>query len=147
MQFEKVRGFLHDARTKGTIIAGGEAMARAGYFIRPTIVRDVTDGDRIVDEEQFGPILPVIRFDDIEDVIARANASEYGLGASVWSSDIAHATAIAGRIQSGQVWVNQHIAIGPHIPMAGFKNSGLGVEQSVEGLAEYTQLQVVNVKR
>ena len=146
-QFEKVKGFIADARAKGKIVAGGEAMARAGYFIRPTIVRDVTDGDRIVDEEQFGPILPVIRFDDVEDVIARANASQYGLGASVWSSDVARATAIAGCMESGQVWINQHIAIGPHIPMAGFKNSGLGVEQSIEGLAEYTQLQVVNVKR
>ncbi|MFN3423116.1 MAG: aldehyde dehydrogenase family protein [Novosphingobium meiothermophilum] len=147
MQFEKVKGFLEAAREEGTIVAGGEVMERAGYFIRPTIVRDVTDGDRIVDEEQFGPILPLIRFDDVEDVIARANASEYGLGGSVWSKDVERAAAIAARIESGQVWVNQHIAIGPHIPMAGFKSSGLGVEQSVEGLAEYTQTQVVNIKR
>lgn len=147
MQFEKVKGFLESARAEGTVVAGGEVMERAGYFIRPTIVRDVTDGDRIVDEEQFGPILPVIKFDDVEDVIARANASEYGLGGSVWSKDVGRAADIAARIESGQVWVNQHIAIGPHIPMAGFKNSGLGVEQSVEGLAEYTQTQVVNIKR
>jgi acyl-CoA reductase-like NAD-dependent aldehyde dehydrogenase len=147
MQFEKVKGFLEAAREEGTIVAGGDVMERAGYFIRPTIVRDVTDGDRIVDEEQFGPILPLIRFDDIEDVIARANASEYGLGGSVWSKDVNRAGEIASRIESGQVWVNQHIAIGPHIPMAGFKSSGLGVEQSVEGLAEYTQTQVVNIKR
>lgn len=147
MQFEKVKGFLDAAREEGTIVAGGEVMERAGYFIRPTIVRDVTDGDRIVDEEQFGPILPLIRFDDVEDVIARANASDYGLGGSVWSKDVARAADIASRIESGQVWVNQHIAIGPHIPMAGFKSSGLGVEQSVEGLAEYTQTQVVNIKR
>lgn len=100
-----------------------------------------------MDEEQFGPILPVIRFFDINDVIARANASETGLGGSVWSRDVNLAAAIAGRIDSGQVWVNQHIAIGPHIPMAGFKGSGLGVEQSVEGLAEYTQLQVINIAR
>lgn len=146
-QFEKVKGFLESARTEGTIVAGGQAMERAGYFISPTIVRDVTDGDRIVDEEQFGPILPLVKFDDIEDVIARANASEYGLGGSVWSKDIGRAADIAARIESGQVWVNQHIAIGPHIPMAGFKNSGLGVEQSVEGLSEYTQTQVVNIKR
>lgn len=146
-QFEKVKGFLDAARGEGTIVAGGNAMERAGYFIEPTIVRDVTDGARIVDEEQFGPILPVIRFDDVDDVIARVNASDYGLGGSVWSGDVDRATAIAGRIAAGQVWVNQHIAIGPHIPMAGFKQSGLGAEQSVEGLAEYTQLQVVNVKR
>ena len=107
----------------------------------------LTDGAKIVDEEQFGPILPVIRFDDIDDVIARANASDYGLGGSVWSKDIAKAASLATRIAAGQVWVNQHIGIGPHIPMAGFKQSGLGAEQSVEGLAEYAQLQVINIKR
>ncbi len=146
-QFEKVQGFLDTVREDGKIIAGGNVMERDGYFIRPTIVRDVTDGDRIVDEEQFGPILPVIRFDNIDDVIRRANASETGLGGSVWSKDLGKASDIAGRIESGQVWVNQHIAIGPHIPMAGFKASGLGVEQSIEGFAEYTQVQVINVAR
>ena len=146
-QFEKVKTFLDAARRDGKVIAGGEVMERDGYFIRPTIVRDVTDGNKIVDEEQFGPILPVISFGDVEDVIARANASEYGLGGSVWSGNVERAADIAERIESGQVWVNQHIAIGPHIPMAGFKSSGLGVEQSVEGLAEYTQVQVVNIAR
>lgn len=146
-QFEKVKAFLETARADGTIIAGGEVLERDGYFLRPTVVRDVSDGHKIVDEEQFGPILPVIPFDDVEDVIARANRSDYGLGGSVWSKDIARAAQIAGRIESGQVWVNQHVAIGPHIPMAGFKNSGLGVEQSVEGLAEYAQIQVINVAR
>jgi len=146
-QYEKVKGFLDAAREDGTIVAGGQAMESVGYFIAPTIVRDVTDGMRIVDEEQFGPILPLIKFDDIEDVIARANASDYGLGGSVWSANVERAAEIAARIESGQVWVNQHIAIGPHIPMAGFKNSGIGVEQAKEGLAEYTQLQVINIKR
>lgn len=146
-QFEKVKGYLETAKRDGKVIAGGEVMERGGYFVKPTIVRDVSDGDQIVDEEQFGPILPVVPFRDVEDVIARANASEYGLGGSVWSSDVGKATAIANRIESGQVWVNQHVAIGPHIPMAGFKSSGLGVEQSVEGLSEYTQLQVINVAR
>lgn len=146
-QYEKVKAFLESARKDGTIIAGGEVMDRAGYFLRPTIVRDVTDGDRIVDEEQFGPILPVIRFSDVDDVVARANASPYGLGASVWSRDVDRALAVAERIESGSVWVNQHVAIGPHIPMAGVKSSGLGVEQAEEGLAEYTQLSVINVAR
>ena len=118
-----------------------------GYFIAPTIVRDVKDGQKIVDEEQFGPILPVIRFDDVDDVIARANNSDYGLGGSVHSADVEKATEIAGNIETGTVWVNQQMNIGPHIPMAGFKGSGLGVEQSVEGLAEYTQMQVINVAR
>lgn len=146
-QYEKVKAFLDSARKDGTIVAGGEIIDRAGYFLRPTIVRDVTDGDAIVDEEQFGPILPVIRYSDIDDVVARANASPYGLGASVWSRDVDRALTVANRIESGSVWVNQHIAIGPHIPMAGVKSSGLGVEQSEEGLAEYTQLSVINVAR
>lgn len=146
-QYEKVKAFLESARKDGTIVAGGEILDRAGYFLRPTIVRDVTDGDRIVDEEQFGPILPLIRFSDVDDVVARANASPYGLGASVWSRDVDRALGIANRIESGSVWVNQHIGIGPHIPMAGVKSSGLGVEQSEEGLAEYTQLSVINVAR
>ncbi|HWW58174.1 MAG TPA: aldehyde dehydrogenase family protein [Sphingopyxis sp.] len=146
-QYEKVKAFLDSARRDGTIVAGGEVIDRAGYFLRPTIVRDVTDGDAIVDEEQFGPILPVIRYSDIDDVVARANASPYGLGASVWSRDVDRAVTVANRIESGSVWVNQHVAIGPHIPMAGVKSSGLGVEQSEEGLAEYTQLSVINVAR
>jgi acyl-CoA reductase-like NAD-dependent aldehyde dehydrogenase len=146
-QYEKVKAFLDRARQDGTIVAGGDVMDRAGYFLRPTIVRDVTDGDQIVDEEQFGPILPVIRYTDIDDVVARANASPYGLGASVWSSDVDRALSVANRIESGSVWVNQHVAIGPHIPMAGVKFSGLGVEQAEEGRAEYTQLSVINVAR
>ena len=146
-QYEKVKAFLENARRDGTIVAGGEIIDRAGYFLRPTIVRDVTDGDEIVDQEQFGPILPVISYSDIDDVVARANASPYGLGASVWSRDVERAITVANRIESGSVWVNQHVAIGPHIPMAGVKSSGLGVEQSEEGLAEYTQLSVINVAR
>lgn len=146
-QFEKVKGYLDDAKSCGNVIAGGEVSAGKGYFIKPTIVRDVKDGDKIVDEEQFGPILPVIPFGDIDDVVARANDSDYGLGGSVHSKDVAGATEIAGRIESGSVWVNQQLNIGPHIPMAGFKGSGLGVEQSTEGLAEYTQMQVINVAK
>jgi acyl-CoA reductase-like NAD-dependent aldehyde dehydrogenase len=146
-QFEKVKGYLEDAKTCGTIIAGGEAPAGKGFFVKPTIVRDVKDGDKIVDEEQFGPILPVVPFADIDDVVARANNSDYGLGGSVHSKDVEGATEIAGRIESGSVWVNQQLNIGPHIPMAGFKGSGLGVEQSTEGLTEYTQIQVINVAK
>lgn len=147
MQYEKVKAFVESARRDGKIIAGGQVIERDGYYIRPTIVRDVTDGHQIVDEEQFGPILPVIRFSEIDDVVRRANNSDTGLGGSVWSRDVTKAAEVANRIESGQVWVNQHIAIGPHIPMAGFKGSGLGVEQSIEGLTEYTQLQVINIAR
>ena len=87
MQYEKVKGFLEDARKNGNVIAGGSAMDRPGYFIEPTIVRDIKEGSKLVDEEQFGPVLPVIKYSDNDDVIRRANATNYGLGASVWSSD------------------------------------------------------------
>ncbi|MFX7796801.1 aldehyde dehydrogenase family protein, partial [Acinetobacter baumannii] len=95
---EKVKGFLEAARRDGKIIAGGEAMGRAGYFIQPTIVRDISDGHTIVDEEQFGPILPVIAFSDVDDVVRCVNSSEYGLGGSIWSKDVERAAAIAERI-------------------------------------------------
>jgi len=146
-QYDKVLQFMAVAREAGVISAGGGTADGKGYFVEPTIVRDVTDGDIIVDEEQFGPILPVVPFSDEADVVARANASEYGLGGSVWSSDIGRATRIAEQVESGTVWVNQHVNIGPHLPMAGMKQSGIGVEQSVEGLEEYTQVQLLNVAR
>ena len=146
-QYNKVRDFLKRASKDGNLIAGGEVLKGSGYFIPPTIVKDVTDGDQIVDEEQFGPILPVISYSTVDDVVRRANDSEYGLGGSVWSKSEARGVEIADQIETGSVWVNQHINIGPHIPMAGFKQSGVGVEQSVEGLEEYTQIQVINIAR
>lgn len=142
-QYEKVLGFLKDAETDGTIVTGG-VVDRPGYFVRPTIVRDITDGHRLVDEEQFGPILPLIRFDNIEDALARANASPWGLGGSVWSSDRNSAHDIAKRMEAGSVWINQHLDIGPHIPFGGAKQSGVGVEYGEEGLLEFTQLHVIN---
>ena len=101
MQYEKVKGFLDDVHKNGNVIAGGAAMDRPGYFIQPTIVRDIKEGSRLVDEEQFGPVLPVIKYTDMEDVIRRANGTTYGLGASVWSSDPKRAHDIATRIEVG----------------------------------------------
>jgi acyl-CoA reductase-like NAD-dependent aldehyde dehydrogenase len=147
MQYDKVREILEDARRHGNIIAGGVVPDQAGYFIRPTIVRDISDGTRLVDEEQFGPVLPVIKFSDAEDALARANNTAYGLGGSVWSNDIDCAYALAERMDSGTVWINQHADLAPNIPFGGAKQSGLGVELGEEGLAEFTQLQVINIAR
>lgn len=147
MQYDKLRGFLDDARADGRIIAGGTFEDRPGYFLRPTIVADVRDGDRIVDEEQFGPILPVIRFDDIESAVASANGSDLGLGGSVWGEDRDLARSIAERIESGTVWVNKHLDFGPNMPFGGAKQSGIGVEFAEEGLAEFTQIRIVNEAR
>lgn len=145
MQFERALGFLEEGRKHGKIIAGGIVPDRPGYFIHPTIVSDITDGNRLVDEEQFSPVLPVIKFSDPEDALARANASPYGLGGSVWSSDAKRAYELATRMESGAAWVNQHMNVGPNIPAAGAKQSGIGVEFGDEGLAEFTQIQVVNI--
>ena len=147
MQYEKVKGFLDDARANGNIVAGGEVIDRPGYFIKPTIVRDIKEGSRLVDEEQFGPVLPVIKYSDADDVIRRANATTYGLGGSVWSSDVQRAHDVASRMEAGTVWINQHLDMAPHIPFGGAKQSGMGVEFAEEGLAEFTQLQIINAAR
>jgi acyl-CoA reductase-like NAD-dependent aldehyde dehydrogenase len=143
-QFDKVRGLIEDARTRGKIIAGGEPLDREGYFIPPTIVRDLPDDAPLVREEQFGPVLPVLKYDDIDDVIARANDSEFGLGGTIWGNDVAKATEIAKRIDTGTVWINQHLAIDPSIPFRGSKQSGLGGELGEAGLHEYTQAHIIN---
>jgi acyl-CoA reductase-like NAD-dependent aldehyde dehydrogenase len=145
MQYEKVKGYLDDARANGTIVAGGDAPDRPGYFIRPTIVRDIAEGTRLVDEEQFGPILPLIKFSDPDDALRRANATSYGLGASVWSSDKEAAYDLATQMEAGTVWINKHLDILPYVPFGGAKNSGIGRELGEEGLAEFTQLQVINM--
>ena len=147
MQYEKVKELLDDAKKHGKVIAGGVVPDRPGFFIRPTIVRDVADGTRIVDEEQFGPVLPVIKFNDAEDALKRANASPWGLGGSVWSSDTDRAYKLAERMDSGTVWVNHHADLAPNIPFGGAKQSGMGIELGEEGLAEFTQLQVINIAR
>ncbi|QUS38957.1 aldehyde dehydrogenase family protein [Tardiphaga alba] len=147
MQYEKVKGFLEDARKNGNVIAGGAAMDRPGYFIQPTIVRDIAEGTKLVDEEQFGPVLPVIKYSDHDDVIRRANATNYGLGASVWSSDTDRAHKVASQIEAGTVWINKHLDMAPHIPFGGAKQSGIGTEFAEEGLAEFTQLQIINAAR
>ena len=148
MQFERVKELLEDARRHGKVIAGGQvANPGEGFFIRPTIVRDINDGTRLVDEEQFGPVLPVIRYGSIDDAVARTNSSPYGLGGSVWSSNSARAHAVAERIESGTVWVNKHLDLTPDVPFAGCRQSGVGTELGMDGLREFTQRRVINVAK
>jgi acyl-CoA reductase-like NAD-dependent aldehyde dehydrogenase len=144
-QFEKVQGYIEDARARGKIIAGGKPHSGKGYFIRPTIVRDIPDDSRLVREEQFGPVLPVMRYSDINDAVARANSTEYGLGATVWAKDPKRAYEVALKIDSGQVWVNKHLDLPPDVPFGGAKQSGLGAEMGQEGLEEFTQAKIINM--
>lgn len=141
MQFDKVARLVADAKGRGRVLLGGEP--GEGLFFPPTIVSGLTNGDPLVDEEQFGPALPVIRYSDVEEAIRLANDSPNGLGGSVWSSDVAAARKVASRLDCGSVWINKHGAIQPNAPFGGVKSSGLGVEFSEEGLAEYTDIQVV----
>jgi acyl-CoA reductase-like NAD-dependent aldehyde dehydrogenase len=144
MQFEKLKDLLADTRQLGVDIpVGGEAMDGPGFFIPVTIVDNPPDDSRIVREEPFGPVLPLLRFKDIDDVIDRANDTEYGLAASIWSADVEKAKRIAKRIQAGTVWINEIHVFAPNIAFGGHKQSGLGVENSLHGLAEYTNLQTI----
>ena len=144
MQYEKVTGLIREAADYGTVMNHGGDKPDKGFFVRPVIVRDIADGNRLVDEEQFGPVLPVLKYSDEEDALARANSSLHGLGGSIWSNDIDRAHALAERMEAGTVWINQHIDVGPNVPFGGAKQSGIGTEMGEEGLAEFTQLQVIN---
>jgi acyl-CoA reductase-like NAD-dependent aldehyde dehydrogenase len=144
MQFDKVLEILAEAREHGTVIAGGTRPDRRGYFLRPTIIRDIAEGTRLVDEEQFGPILPVIRYSDETDALERANHSTYGLGGSIWSSNRSRGYALAERLEAGSVWINQHGAMNVGVPYGGTKQSGFGTALGREGLLEYTHIRVIN---
>lgn len=149
MQFDKVMGFLEDTKKQPgvKIECGGQKMAgRNGYFIEPTIVSNIKEGTRLVDEEQFGPVLPVIKYSDEADAIRRANDSEYGLGGSVWSSDEEKAANIAGQIQAGTVWINCHTPLTGG-PFGGFKQSGIGRELGIADRDTFTEMQSVYVPK
>lgn len=145
MQYEKVRDLVNDAKGRGgRVLIGGEVDEKApGNFYPVTLVADLDNGDRLVDEEQFGPALPIIKFSDLDEVIKRANDNPNGLGGSVWSRDIEKAKKVASQLECGSVWINKHGAIQPNVPFGGVKSSGLGVEFAEEGLVEYTTIQVV----
>ncbi|EQB30439.1 aldehyde dehydrogenase family protein [Sphingobium ummariense] len=143
-QYEKVAALIEESRAWGTVIAGGAPLDRPGYFIPPTIVRDIGDDAPLVRDEQFGPVLPVLKYDDLDTLIGRVNGTEFGLGGTVWSNDLSRATEVASQVTTGTVWINQLMSIDPRIPFRGLKQSGMGTEMGQEGLEEYTQAQVIH---
>jgi acyl-CoA reductase-like NAD-dependent aldehyde dehydrogenase len=148
MQFDKVSQLVERARAEGaTVVCGGRPAGGPGHFYPLTLVTDISDGAALVDEEQFGPVLPVIRYRNVDDAIAAANGLAAGLGASVWSPDLERAKAVAHRLEAGTVWINQHGAIHPMVPFGGVKASGWGVEFGVEGLKAVTRHHVISVKK
>ncbi|GAH04652.1 unnamed protein product, partial [marine sediment metagenome] len=113
----------------------------------PTIVTDITDGVRLVDEEQFGPALPVMPFKEVEQVIEKANATHYGLGGSVWTNDIELGASVVSKLDCGTGWVNQHGSPGMFAPFGGAKWSGIGFEYGIWGLDAFVQYQVINISK
>ena len=144
-QFKRVIELVEDAKANGArCVIGGEPSGGPNYFYPVTFVTGVSDGVRLVDEEQFGPVLPIVTYTDLDDAIARANDSEFGLDASVWGSDREATARVAAQLEAGTVYENKHADIAPHVPMGGIKCSGIGVEFGEEGLAAYTSIKVIN---
>jgi acyl-CoA reductase-like NAD-dependent aldehyde dehydrogenase len=144
-QFKRVVELLEDAKAHGgRVLCGGAPLGGDNYFMPVTLIADVNDGSRLVDEEQFGPVLPIIRYSDLNAAIAAANGLDFGLGASVWGTDPQKTRAVAARLEAGTVYINKHAEIAPHVPFGGIKSSGIGVEFGLEGLAAYTSIKIIN---
>lgn len=147
MQYQKVKELVTDARASGCDVMEFGAIPESGYFLPLTLVGNIRDGQRLVDEEQFGPALPIIRYGDLDAAIASANRLSAALGASVWSNSLEEAEWVAAKLEAGTVWVNQHGAIHPMVPFGGNKASGYGVEFGIEGLKAVTQARVMSIKK
>ena len=149
MQFNRVTSLVEDAiQNGGTVIAGGKRPSHVnqeGFFFEPTIITNVKEGVRIVDEEQFGPVLPIMTFESEDEVITRANQTNYGLGASVWGSDPVAVNRVAKQLEAGLVWTNEHAADAPGLAFGGFKESGFGREGGDYDLLTYTEPQSVKL--
>lgn len=146
-QFERVKAMMAGARDRGLTLLEGGAVPEDGYFLPLTLVDNPPEDDPVVVEEAFGPLLPLLRYSDIDEVIERANNSEYGLAGAVWSKDIDNAVAVAKRLDTGTVWINQNLQTTPNTPLGGHKHSGIGVENGRDGLMEFTQPKTIFIPK
>jgi aldehyde dehydrogenase (NAD+) len=146
-QFDKVMGYIESGRSEGaTLACGGERVGDRGYFIQPTVFADVQDHMKIAREEIFGPVMSIIPFSDVDEVIMRANRTNYGLAAGVWTRDIKKVHAVANGVRAGTVWINCYHVLDTRAPFGGFKQSGIGRELGEYGLQQYTEVKTVIVK-
>lgn len=145
-QFDIVDRLVESAKASGAqvVVGGNPDRNQPGYFYPATIVANISNENDLVQEEQFGPVLPIIKYNDLDEAIAMANGVDVGLGASVWSADADKAREVASQIESGTVWINSHGGVHPMIPFGGAKQSGYGLEFGVEGLKSLGQPQIIN---
>ena len=145
-QFNKVMGYIESGKTeKAKLLAGGNRVGEKGFFIEPTVFADVQDNMKIAQEEIFGPVMSILKFKDIDEVVNRANKNIYGLAAAVWTQDITKAHAIADGVRAGTVWVNCYDVFDAAAPFGGFKMSGIGRELGEYALQHYTEVKTVTV--
>jgi aldehyde dehydrogenase (NAD+) len=147
IQFEKVMSYIDAGKREGAdLLTGGNRVGDRGYFIAPTVFAGVRDDMKIAREEIFGPVMSIIKFRHLDEVIERANNTTYGLAAAVWTRDIGKAHAIANSVKAGTVWVNCFNVFDAAAPFGGFKQSGVGREMGEYGLHEYTEVKTVTLK-
>ena len=150
LQYERVKEFLDDVqKQKQTVLTGGSTIetAKNGFFIQPTVIDNPADDSKVVVEEQFGPIVPLLQWSDIEEVIDRLNASDMGLGASVWTKNQSLGLRIGEDLEVGSLWLNEHLGIQPIATFGGHKKSGIGREWGVDGLRGYCNSQSLFLDR
>ena len=146
-QFEKVMSYIEAGKREGaSLMAGGNRVGSKGFFIEPTVFANVKDEMKIAREEIFGPVMSILKFKDIDEVVARSNRTEYGLAAAVWTRDIGKAHAVANKVRAGTVWINCYDVFDSAAPFGGFKQSGMGRELGEYGLQQYTEVKTVTVK-
>uniref|UniRef100_A0A2I2ZJ26 Aldehyde dehydrogenase 1 family member A3 n=1 Tax=Gorilla gorilla gorilla TaxID=9595 RepID=A0A2I2ZJ26_GORGO len=146
-QFDKILELIESGKKEGAKLeCGGSAMEDKGLFIKPTVFSEVTDNMRIAKEEIFGPVQPILKFKSIEEVIKRANSTDYGLTAAVFTKNLDKALKLASALESGTVWINCYNALYAQAPFGGFKMSGNGRELGEYALAEYTEVKTVTIK-
>ena len=145
-QFDKIMGYIDSGNSQGArCMSGGHRRGNRGFFIEPTIFTDVDDSMKIAQEEIFGPVLSILKFSNVEEVIKRANNTNFGLAAAVWTSDVKKAHRVSHALRAGTVWVNCYDVFDAAAPFGGFKQSGIGRELGEAGLANYTEMKTVTV--
>ena len=145
-QMDRILGYIGSGNDEGArLISGGSRVGNDGYFVQPTVFADVRDEMIIAREEIFGPVMSILKFKDVDEVVRRGNATQFGLAAAVWTRDVTKAHAVAAKLKAGTVWVNCYDVFDAAAPFGGFKMSGIGRELGEYALGLYTEVKTVTV--